>query len=126
MTSKIEKDLQDFEKALSFLKDHPGYVSFRKDFIEMRTNHPEWEKPADLPIAKTFNCIGWNDLGLIRILVKHASKMKVDLWDRYNKSFKEGRATEWEFVKSIIDELAQYRVIANALHAKLDLIQNSN
>ncbi len=113
---------KEFEKAFGQFKGLPGYDLFLKDCIEMNAKHPEYKRPSDLPYAKAFHCVDWDDLGMLSIIMKMGSKIKVELFDRYSQSQESGKSDD--FVISLIEEVTLYKVIANVLEAKMEMITN--
>jgi hypothetical protein len=122
MDKENEEFSKEFEKAFSQFKGLPGYDLFLKDCLEMQTKHPEYEHLSDLPYVKAFHCVGWDDPGMLSIIMKMGSKIKVELFDRYTQSQKSGKVDD--FVIGLIEEVTLYKVIANVLEAKMELIEN--
>lgn len=122
MDKKLADSLKEFEAVFGASKDQPGYESLCAEFIKMWTEHPEWQKPSDLPLAQTFHYIDWDSSDFVGVFIKSICNMKLRLYDEQEKSLKNG--TYGTFVEGLIADVVSFKAVAMAMHAKIDIMKN--
>lgn len=118
---KRDKDLADFEKTFGRFKSHPGYNELFADFVKMQKEHPDGQKPSDLPIAKEFPEINWDGNEEIGIFLKGVLKNQEKIIAKYKQALDAGGKEYSDFVWGIIQDLSKYTVIAHFLQIKVSL-----
>jgi hypothetical protein len=111
---------KEFEKAFGQFKNEPGYNALKKEALKFRAEHPDWNKPTDLPICKSFPSIDWSSGIFLKSFMTMSLEIQDDLLKQYSKSLEAGG----DFVFNLIKQFATYKFIANYLEMKIEFAKN--
>ena len=112
---------KEFDKAFGQFKNMSGYNALKEELMKIGAEHPEWKKPTDLPMCKSFPSIDWSSGIFLKSFMTMSLEIQDDLLKQYSKSLESGGG---DFVFNLIKQFATYKFIANYLEMKIEFTKN--